>query len=138
VVLDTNITVSGLLWRGAPRQVIAAARDARIELWSSVELLDELEEVLQRLKFAARLAQIGKTPAELVDAYLALAVIIATTPLADPVSADPDDDAVRACALAAQAEAIISGDDDVLTLHMFQTIPILTASAFLARLAAPA
>lgn len=137
VVLDTNVIISGLLWRGAPRQVITAARDAQIELFSSVELLDELEEVLQRPKLAARLAQIGKTPAELVDEYLALAVIIAAAPLADPVSADPDDDAVLACALAARAEAIVSGDDDLLTLQVFQTIPILTASAFLARLASP-
>ncbi|RRR76117.1 MAG: putative toxin-antitoxin system toxin component, PIN family [Candidatus Viridilinea halotolerans] len=135
VVLDTNIAISGLLWRGAPRRVINAAIDGQIELFSSVELLDELEEVLQRPKLAARLGQIGKTSAELVDEYGALVAIVAADPLVAPVSTDPDDDAVLACALAARAEAIVSGDDDLLTLQVFQAIPILTASAFLMRLA---
>lgn len=32
-----------------------------------------------------------------------------------------------ACALTAQADAIVSGDDDLLTLKAYQGIPILTA-----------
>lgn len=137
VVLDTNITISGLLWRGAPRLIIEAARQGRIELFSSAELVDELEEVLRRPKLAARLALIGKTPAELIDEYLALLVLISVSSLAAPISTDPDDDAVLTCALAARADAVVSGDDDLLMLRMFQDIPIFTASAFLARLAAP-
>ncbi|MGB9179188.1 MAG: putative toxin-antitoxin system toxin component, PIN family [Pyrinomonadaceae bacterium] len=55
VVADTNIVVSGLLWRGNPRRVMDAARDGIIELFTSVPLLEELEDVLSREKFAARL-----------------------------------------------------------------------------------
>lgn len=137
VVLDTNITISGLLWRGAPRQVIEAALSEQIELFSSADLLEELDDVLSRPKLAARLAQIGKMPSEIIDEYLALVIIISPTPLATAVSADPDDDVVLACALAAQAAAIVSGDDDLLTLRVFQTIPILTAPELLARLVPP-
>jgi putative PIN family toxin of toxin-antitoxin system len=50
VVADTNIVVSGLLWRGGPRQILDAARDGVIELFTSGALLDELEEVLTREK----------------------------------------------------------------------------------------
>ena len=46
VVLDTNIVVSGLLWKAAPRQVLDAARELRITLYTSSVLLDELAEVL--------------------------------------------------------------------------------------------
>ena len=135
VVLDTNITISGLLWRGAPRQVIEAARNGQIELFSCAELLEELEDVLRRPKLAARLAQIGKEPSDLINAYLALLSVIRAPPLLAPVSVDPDDDVVLACALAAQAVAIVSGDDDLLRLSVFQDVPILTAPELLARLA---
>jgi putative PIN family toxin of toxin-antitoxin system len=48
VVADTNIAVSGLLWRGNPRRVLDAARDSIIELFTSTNLLEELEDVLGR------------------------------------------------------------------------------------------
>ncbi|MGZ8844502.1 MAG: putative toxin-antitoxin system toxin component, PIN family [Pyrinomonadaceae bacterium] len=55
VVADTNIIVSGLLWRGNPRLVLEAARDGLIDLYASAVLLDELEEVLSREKNRERL-----------------------------------------------------------------------------------
>lgn len=116
VVLDTNVTVSGLLWHGAPRRVVEAARNGQIEIVSSAELVAELEEVLRRPKLAARLAQVGSTPEELLAGYLALVVVIRAAPLPAPISVDPDDDVVLACALAARAEAVVSGDDDLLSL----------------------
>ncbi|CAH1090963.1 putative toxin-antitoxin system toxin component, PIN family [Candidatus Nitrotoga sp. 1052] len=42
------------------------------------------------------------------------------------ISRDPDDDAVLACALAAQADFIVSGDADLLVLKQFQEIRIVT------------
>lgn len=44
-----------------------------------------------------------------------------------PELRDPEDLPVLACALAADAEAIVSGDQDLLTMGAFQGIPILTA-----------
>jgi len=49
--------------------------------------------------------------------------------------ADPDDDGVRACAVAAQAETIVSGDQHLLQLGQYQGIPIGTAAQLLASLA---
>lgn len=135
VVIDTNIALSGLLWHGAPRRVLQAARTEQIEVVSSAELIEELEDVLQRPKLAARLAQIGSTPEQLLAGYLALVVVIRVAPLAVPVSVDPDDDMVLACAVTARATAIVSGDDDLLRLGAVEQIPILTAAELLARLA---
>lgn len=131
VVADTNTVVSGLLWQGPPRKILDAARKGQFELYTSVALLTELE---GREKFAKRLAIADITPRELVLGYAALATPV--TPLAIPavILDDPDDDAVLACALAAQAEVIVSGDRDLLGLKNYQGIDILTAPKLLARI----
>ncbi len=52
-----------------------------------------------------------------------------------PSSRDPDDDHVLACALAAQADLIVSGDRDLLTLREYQGMPILSTADAMARIA---
>ena len=46
-------------------------------------------------------------------------------------SADPDDDKFLACAVAGNADCIVSGDTQLLDLGSFRDIPILTPAAFL-------
>lgn len=135
IVPDTNIVISGLLWRGNPRRVLDAARDKIIELFTSPVLLEELEDVLIREKFARRLAAANVTVQDLVLGYSALAEVIEAEPIEPVILVDPDDDAVLACALSAEAEVIISGDSDLLDLKEYKEIRILTASEFLAELA---
>lgn len=133
-VPDTNIVVSGLLWRGNPRRVLDAARDGIIELYTSSALLEELEDVLSREKFAKRLEAADVTVQELVEGYSALATVIDAEPIEPVIIRDPDDDAVIACAFSAEAEIIVSGDDDLLELKEYQGIRILTATKLLAEL----
>lgn len=130
VVLDTNVVVSGLIWGGKPYQLLQAATDGDITLYTSPVLLDELREVLAREHLASRLAKkASPSSVELaVGSYGELAVVV--SPLATPkASRDPDDDEVLACALAAQADLIVSGDGDLLTLGSFQGIAIVTVTA---------
>jgi putative PIN family toxin of toxin-antitoxin system len=127
VVADTNTVVSGLLWYGNPRQVLDAARTGVITLSTSASLLAELAEVLQRPKFAQRLARANVTPHTLVFGYAALARLVVPVPIEPVVEADPDDDAVLACAVAARAEVIVSGDSDLLVLASYEGIPIIAA-----------
>ena len=114
VVADTNTVVSGLLWHGPPRQVLDAARAGTLQLYTTAVLLAELDEVLQRPKFAQRLTLAGVTTRTLVLGYAALARLIEPAVIVPVVEEDPDDDAVLACAVAAQAEAIVSGDSHLL------------------------
>ena len=135
LVLDTNTVVSGPLWEQAPSQLIHAALNREIELFTSEALLLELEDVLPRRKFARRIAASGLTVAQLVGRYALLAQ--GTQPATiRPVSADPDDDHVLACALAANADLIVSGDSHLLDLKSYQGIPIVGAAAALQRIAA--
>ena len=134
-VPDTNIVVSGLLWRGNPRRILDAARDGIIELCTSPVLLEELEDVLSREKFARRLVAANVTVRDLVSGFSALATVIEAEPIEPVILVDPDDDAVLACALSADAEIIVSGDSDLLDLKEHKGIRILTATEFLAELA---
>ena len=55
-----------------------------------------------------------------------LTEVIEPPPLAQPVCRDRDDDEVLALALAAKVDLIVSGDDDLLVLQVFDGIPIVT------------
>lgn len=134
VVADSNTVISGLLWKGNPRRVLDAARTGIIELYTSLPLLAEVDEVLRRPKFARRLSLAAATPHELVVGYAALASIVQPADITPMIIEDPDDDAVLACALAARADAIVSGDGHLLVLQEYCNIPILTAALFLSRL----
>ena len=59
-----------------------------------------------------------------------------TTKIA-PVSRDPDDDQVLACALAADARLIVTRDRDLRTLDPFRDIRLLPAREVLALIAEP-
>lgn len=134
VVLDTNVLVSGLLWNGPPRQILDAVRLGSLDLYISPSLLDELSEVLVRPKFAERLAAANVAAFTLVGGVAALATIVRPVDIEATISADPDDDDVLACAVAAGAVRIVSGDDHLLSLGSFRGIQITTASHLVAEL----
>ncbi|MFO1464930.1 MAG: putative toxin-antitoxin system toxin component, PIN family [Steroidobacteraceae bacterium] len=129
IVADTNTVLSGLLWQGSgpPRQIINRARAGAITLHTSLVLLAELAEVIARSKFTRRILNANLSAAGLVADYQRLAVLVDPQPLPAPVSRDPDDDQVLACALAAGAYLIVSGDRDLLDLGTFRDIRILAA-----------
>ena len=134
-VLDTNVVVSGLIWRASPRQVLDAARDKRLTLYTSGVLLDELAEVLSRPHLASVIAENHTSPAFLMQRYGMLAQIVGPAQTARVVAKDIDDDAVIACALAAQADWIVSGDAHLLNLKHYQGMRIIDAAEALRALA---
>jgi putative PIN family toxin of toxin-antitoxin system len=134
LVLDTNATISGLLWQGTPGKLIDAAQAKTVSLYTSAPLLAELQGVLARAKFAKQLQARALTTVAVFDGYAALAVIVTPASIASAVEIDPTDDAVLACALAARADLIVSGDRDLLQLKHYQHIPIVTPTEALTRL----
>ncbi|MCU7959617.1 MAG: putative toxin-antitoxin system toxin component, PIN family [gamma proteobacterium symbiont of Bathyaustriella thionipta] len=131
LVLDTNIIVSGLLWGGLPRQLLELGRDGRITFFTSSLLLDELADVLERRKFASLLVSQNITPDFLMQRYGMLAQLVKPQAIERTVR-DVDDDAVIATALAAKADVIVTGDNDLLVLHPWQGMQILNAADVLA------
>ena len=129
VVLDTNVLISSLLWsQGIPARVVALARQGRIHSVTSSVLLEELRRVLEE--------KMGFPPESLREA---LEIVIEHSEIVAPlcpvqvIQADPDDDRVLECAVEGKAEAIVTGDQHLLKLESFQSIPIVTPREFLSR-----
>jgi putative PIN family toxin of toxin-antitoxin system len=137
IVLDTNVVLSGLLWGGTPYRLLEAIRQhPGIRLYTSPPLLEELAEVLMRPSPTKRMALIGKTAQSVMADYIQIVEYVEPIDTPAVVTRDPDDDHVLAAAVAAQADAIVSGDDDLLSLGAHQGIPILTAAKALAQISA--
>lgn len=127
IVLDTNVVLSALLWRGTPYQVFEAIQKSNsIEIYTSDILLEELKEVLLRPFSAKRLALIGRTVEHILTNYIETVDLV--TPIATPrvIMNDTDDDHVIAAAVAARADFIVSGDRHLLSLGTHQGIGIIT------------
>lgn len=128
VVLDTNVLVSALLFDGQPGEVLRLAVADELLAMTSPALLAELHSVLVA-KFRFPL-----TTAELIVAeYQHICLVVEPTERVSTVTADPSDNRVLECALAAHADVIVSGDHHLLALRQFRGMPILSPQAFLAQ-----
>lgn len=137
IVLDTNIVVSALLWRGTPHQLLVTIRQQpRVQLYSSTALLEELADVLTRASASKRLGLIGRTAREVLADYLEAVELVEPVSVPRVVPQDADDDQVIAAAVAARADLIVSGDrKHLLPLGEHQGIAIVDAVEALRRLA---
>ncbi|MEB0140140.1 MULTISPECIES: putative toxin-antitoxin system toxin component, PIN family [unclassified Undibacterium] len=128
MVLDTNVVVSALLWCGMPYRLLQRAVEGDVELFPSPVLAAEFGEVLARPHLATKLLEQGTTANAVVALYLEFARVVSPLFVTCVVPDDPDDDHLIACALAAQANAIVSGDKHLLNLHVYQGMHIVTAA----------
>ena len=131
VVLDVNVWISGLLWGGLPGQVIQLAHSQHITSYVSAELLLELETTLNRPKFQTRLQQRNLTVVTLIELVTALSTIISIKDMDIPELRDPADTKILATAIATNAQALITGDQDLLVLKQYQGVTIQTPDQFL-------
>jgi hypothetical protein len=134
VVIDTCTLVSAALRVGSvPDQALSKALRT-CELCISAETLEELTQVLEREKFDRYLDR------ELRQSFVALirrharlfAVQDADREAVNPPCRDPKDNQFLSLALAAEADVIVSSDEDLLVLHPWRGIPVVTPAAFAA------
>ena len=130
VVLDTNVLISAILFGGKPRQILNQVITGQIHCTLSLAILDELRGVLQRSRFGFSAEQCMQIIEEL---HHICDIIEPVTKLKANIS-DPDDKIILECAIDANAEYIITGDQDLIELHPFKGIQILSPSDYLQRL----
>jgi putative PIN family toxin of toxin-antitoxin system len=133
VVLDTSTLVSAALRVGSiPRQVLVKAL-ATCDICASMDTLWELESVLKRDKFDRFLDLESRMEyAALIRRNVRIfAVDDAVASAVQPHCRDPKDDQFLALALAAEADAIVSSDLDLLVLNPWHGVPILSPAQFI-------
>jgi putative PIN family toxin of toxin-antitoxin system len=135
-VLDTNLLVSYLLTHRPPIATLLEEHLARghFVLVSAVVLLQELERVLRYPRLQRYYTEEERR--RYVALIAALSEVVELPQSVPRICRDRDDDWVIACAVAGQADAIVSGDKDLLALGAAGKIPILSAAQFLALLEA--
>jgi uncharacterized protein len=128
LVLDTNVLISASISAlGPPAKVLGVAIKHRA-LISSLTLFAELETRMVRPRIQ-RFVGADRVPGIL--AAIRAATRFVTPAALPPTCRDPNDDMVLATALAANADAIVTGDEDLLVLDPFLGIRILNPAAFL-------
>lgn len=127
VVIDTNVLVSALLFDGTPNRFVALWKNNRVAPLVSTDIMVEYLRVLAYPKFRLTGKEISHL---LMHEILPWFETVATPEGASFVPADPADDKFIWCALAGDAEYIISGDDHLLACPDCP-VSILTPAAFL-------
>ncbi len=132
VVLDTNQFVSGAISKQGPSAMLLKAwREHAFILISSREILEEVGQALRYHRIAKKYG----LKEERIQSILALieheAVILPEIPHVDIIKDDPDDNKILACALAAEADYIVSGDKHLLNLGRHKKTAIFTVGEFL-------
>ena len=135
-VVDTNTLIRSLIKpQGTVGPIISRLRDGDYTLVYSAPLVDELVAKLSlpriQVKYHIRLEEI--------EALVALIVlqgekVIPTRKI--KLCRDPKDDMFIEAALAGEAQVVVTGDDDLLTLRKFEAVRFVTPRAFLAALPA--
>lgn len=117
-----------------PGAVLDAAFSTRYTLVLSTPILDEAARSLAKPKLRRRHGHVEDQIDRYISRLRIMADVVRDPPPIPPTCRDPDDDHVLAAALAARADAIVSGDRDLLVLETFSDIAVLTPRAFLERL----
>ena len=130
IVFDASALVGALLKQGSvPERALLHARATAI-LYLSAAVEAEIREVFSRPKFRRYLAA-GR-------GALMLTIITVGARRIEPTDQvrecrDPSDDKYLELALAAQATTIVSSDNDLLVMHPWRGISILTPAEYLMR-----
>lgn len=125
IVLDTNVIVSALVFGGVPRQVLEWAESGRFKLFYSEPIQVEVRRVLTE-KFGWDESKIG----HMLPVLWRMGELVMPQTKVHAVADDPDDDRILECALAAEANYIVSGDRHLLRLKRYESILIVSPREF--------
>ena len=126
VVVDTNVLVSAILFGALPGRLLSAWREDRLELVTLPEIVEEYVRVSERLT--------QRYPDVDIQPILALIVqnsdVVPSPRLPEPICDDRDDDKFLACALAAGAKVIVSGDKQLRAVSGYEGVTVATPRQF--------
>lgn len=127
ITVDTNVLISSAIHCGNEFDILRAARQGKLKIVLSIEILDEFERVLRRPKFGFEEDQIERSIRWVRD----ICELVMCSEKIDVIWEDPSDNKILECAVCAGVDYIISGDRHLLRLKEFRGIPIFNAREFI-------
>jgi putative PIN family toxin of toxin-antitoxin system len=127
VVVDTNVIVSALFFRGVPYALLDAWRDRRFILVTSPEILEEYRDVANRLSRKHKAVNIDR----FIELVTVSSEIVEPAEMISQITKDPKDEKFLACAFGGNASVIVSGDDHLLSVNGYGGLRILKPRDFL-------
>src|SRR5713101_2022402 len=134
-VLDSTILVSAFLaQRGVSNELLRHAREGAFLLFLSEEILDEAQGVLldEERRHRQRYHYPNEEAISFIEGLRVFAHLVTDLPQVTAVIRDPNDDMVVATAQRAQVAYIVTRDKDLLSLHHYEGITMITPEAFIA------
>ncbi len=128
IVLDTNVLVSALLFKGDLARIVDSWKSGKIVPVFSRETFEEFKGALKYPKFKLTEVEIKLIIEEEVLPFFDIVEIAGDI---KEVCRDPDDDKFIACALSSAADFIVSGDKDLLDMKAHRAIKIISVSDLL-------
>lgn len=127
VVIDTNVFISAFGWDGKPEAVLRLMEQRKVINYTTNDIYAELQRVVAypKLKFSPTLQ------VNILEFVFSWSRFVQPQETVSVITDDPDDDMFLACAIVANATAIISGDPHLLSLGSYRGIPIVTPAKFL-------
>ena len=126
-VLDTNVLISSLFWKGPSRHIVDLAIAGKIVAITSAEILEELEAVLSEDFSDIPYKRIE----EIVRDVLSYSQVVPIENITIKGLRDFKDAKIVSTALSSKAEYIVTGDKDLLVLEKYKGILILNPRSFL-------
>jgi len=126
-ILDTNVLISGIFWKGAPFEILKAWQEHRFRLAMTLPILYEYRRVLDEMN-KRRPIPVLSTILEIIELQ---SEMVEPVSFAKAVCDDPDDDKFLEAALAANADYVVSGDAALLSLKNYRRIQIVRPASFL-------
>ena len=132
VVIDTNLIISGTAKSNTiPNRLLEGWRKKEFLLITSIPILSEIKEVLDRKEIQAHFFLKPEDIRDLIQALSTQTIITSGALEVDIVKDDPDDNKFIAAAVERSASYIISGDRDLLDIGDYEGIKIMEARNFL-------
>jgi uncharacterized protein len=128
VVLDTNVLISGLLFKGKLSRIVELWQKGKIVPIISKETFEELRTVLEYPKFSFSHVEIKSLIEHDILPYFE---VVNVREHVKGACRDPGDDKFISCALSANADGIVTGDKDLSDMKKYRSVKIIHASDFI-------
>jgi putative PIN family toxin of toxin-antitoxin system len=127
-VVDTNVLISGAFGKGETINLLFNELFNKHQLLTCEEILEELHSKLDSPKLRRFIDQ--EVERVFISQFKSRCICLLLETHVEACR-DPEDDKILSLAISASADCIVSGDKDLLILHPFESIPILSPSTFL-------